>query len=81
MMQFVSLLAAIFATRETKPQLHQRGRYWQQHCAEGIVGVWFCEYTPVMVRTDRPWSRAVREAVGKVLRCGCLSVATLAQRE
>jgi hypothetical protein len=78
---FVSLLAAVFATREFKPQLHQRDKYWLQYCTEGIAGIYFGEYTPAVVSTSRPWSRAVREAVGKVLRCGCLSVATLAQRE
>ncbi len=78
---FVSLLAAVFATRETKPQLHERGKYWRQYCAEGIAGICFGEHTPAVVSTSRPWSRAVREALGKVLRCGCLSVATLAQRE
>ncbi|WP_231550526.1 hypothetical protein, partial [Chitinibacter sp. ZOR0017] len=64
---FVSLLAAVFATREPQPQLHQRSKYQRQYCAEGIVGIWFGGYTPVLVSTSRPWSRAVREALGKVL--------------
>jgi len=33
------------------------------------------------IRADCPWSRAVREAVGKVLRRDCLSCATLARSE
>jgi hypothetical protein len=78
---FVSLLAAVFATREFKPQTDHCGTYMPMCCPESFICIDFDGYTPSLVSTDCPWRRAVREAIGRVLRCGCLSCATLARSE